>query len=96
MENFGPAFQVLWPTILKPISEADIRKVTMPVLTIHGTKDRNAAYEDGKAWAAVLPDARLFTVEGAAHATWADEPIEVFGAIRHFLRGEWPLGSTKM
>jgi pimeloyl-ACP methyl ester carboxylesterase len=43
-----------------------------------------------------LPDARLFTVENAAHATWADDPVAVYGAIRHFLRGEWPLGSTKM
>ncbi len=95
-ENFGPAFQVLWPSALKPMSDEDIRKVTMPVLTIHGTKDRNAAYEDGVAWAKTLPDARLVTVENAAHATWADDPVVVFAAIRHFLRGEWPLGSMNM
>ncbi|HEX2834906.1 MAG TPA: alpha/beta fold hydrolase [Thermoanaerobaculia bacterium] len=95
-ENFGPAFQVLWPTALQPMSDADVAKVTMPVLVIHGTKDRNASYEDGKAWAKALPDARLLTVENAAHATWADDPVVVLGAIRHFLRGEWPLGGMNM
>jgi len=38
----------------------------------------------------------MVKVERAAHAAWADEPVVVFGAIRHFLRGEWPLGSLKL
>jgi pimeloyl-ACP methyl ester carboxylesterase/ketosteroid isomerase-like protein len=72
-----------------------IAKITMPVLTIHGTKDRQAAYEGGVKWAKELPDARLVTVEGAAHASWLDNPALVFGSIRHFLRGEWPLTAQK-
>ena len=78
------------------MTSEQMAKVTMPVLTIHGTKDRQAAYEGGAQWVKDLPDARLVTVEGAAHAAWLDEPALVFGSIRRFLRGEWPLTSTAL
>jgi pimeloyl-ACP methyl ester carboxylesterase/ketosteroid isomerase-like protein len=95
--NFMATFQHLWPTIqAATLSAAELKKITMPVLTIHGTSDRNAPYAGGRAWAAALPDARLVTVPGAAHALWLDDPVAVFGAIRHFIRGEWPLGSEKV
>jgi pimeloyl-ACP methyl ester carboxylesterase len=73
-----------------------LAKITMPVLVIHGTKDRNAPYGGGREWAMSLPDARLVTVEGAAHVSWADDPIAVFGSIREFLRGNWPLTAEKV
>ena len=96
-QNFGRTFQTLWPTVLKAtLSDAELAKIRMPVLVIHGTNDRNAHYNGGRAWAAALPDARLVPVAGAAHAAWLDDPVTVFGAIRHFLRGEWPLGSEKV
>ena len=38
-------------------------RVRAPVLTIHGTWDRNAPYAGGREWALTLPDARLITVE---------------------------------
>ncbi|HEV7240365.1 MAG TPA: alpha/beta fold hydrolase [Thermoanaerobaculia bacterium] len=92
--NFAATFETLWPTIEKASLSADeLKKITMPVLAIQGDKDRNAPYEGGKAWVAALPNARLVTVPGAAHVAWRDDPVAVFGAIRHFLRGEWPLGS---
>ena len=78
------------------IAPADLAKITMPVLTIHGTKDRNAPYGGGREWAMSLPDARLVTVEGGAHVSWADDPVTVFGSIREFLRGSWPLGAEKV
>lgn len=91
---FAELFQTMWPTIQKSsLSDEELKKITMPVLVIHGTKDRNAAYEGGRRWAAALPNARLVTVPGAAHASWLDDPVTVFGSIRHFLRGEWPLMS---
>ncbi|MGZ5444877.1 MAG: alpha/beta fold hydrolase [Thermoanaerobaculia bacterium] len=94
--NFNKTFEPLWPTIEKASLSADeLKKITMPVLVLHGDKDRNAPYAGGCAWAAALPDARLVTVPGAAHSLWRDDPVAVFGAIRHFLRGEWPLGSRK-
>jgi len=102
LENEWPSsldrhFRHLFPTIMKlTIAPADLAKVTMPVLTIHGTKDRNAAYGSGREWAMSLPDARLVTIEGGAHAMWVDDPLTVFGAIRAFLRGGWPLGSEKI
>jgi pimeloyl-ACP methyl ester carboxylesterase len=67
-----------------------LARVKQPVLTIHGTRDRNAPYGAGLEWASLLPDARLLTVEGAAHQSWVDAPERVFGAIDRFLSGEWP------
>lgn len=75
---------------------AEVRKVAVPVLTIHGTKDRNAPYGGGREWAMTLPDARLVTIEGGAHQSWGDDPATVFAAIRAFVRGEWPLNAEKV
>jgi 2-hydroxy-6-oxonona-2,4-dienedioate hydrolase len=63
----------------------------MPVLTIHGRKDRSAPYGGGQDWVSRLPDARLLTVENAGHAPWIEQPATVFGAIATFLSGRWPV-----
>lgn len=90
--NFNKTFATLWPTIEKAsLSIEEMKKITMPVLVLHGDKDRNAPYAGGREWATSLPDARLVTVPGGAHALWRDDPVTFYGAIRHFLRGEWPL-----
>jgi len=78
------------------ISKDQLNTITVPVLTIHGTKDRNAPYGGGREWAMSLPNARLVTVEGAAHASWLDDPATVFASIRQFLRGEWPLAAERV
>jgi pimeloyl-ACP methyl ester carboxylesterase/ketosteroid isomerase-like protein len=94
--NVNRHFEAHIPTVERNVLSAEqLRKVSMPVLTIHGTKDRNASYASGREWATILPNARMVTVEGAAHVLWADDPVTVFGAMRHFLRGEWPLGSVE-
>jgi pimeloyl-ACP methyl ester carboxylesterase/ketosteroid isomerase-like protein len=77
-------------------SAAELARLTMPVLTIHGTKDRNAPYGSGREWAQSLPNARLLTVTGAAHASWIDDPARVFAAIRAFVRGDWPLAAEAL
>jgi proline iminopeptidase len=77
------------------LTQEQMKKITMPVLIIHGTKDRNAPYGSGREWAASLPNARLVTIEGAAHVSWADDPAAVFASIRQFLRGEWPLAASR-
>jgi proline iminopeptidase len=77
------------------ITQDQMKKIAMPVLIIHGTKDRNAPYGSGREWAASLPNARLVTIEGAAHVSWADDPATVFASIRQFLRGEWPLAVNR-
>jgi pimeloyl-ACP methyl ester carboxylesterase len=78
------------------ISAADYARASMPVLTIHGTKDRNAAYGGGLDWVRSLPDARLLTVDDAAHVPWIEAPKLVFGSIETFLDGSWPECAKKV
>ena len=72
------------------LTTADFAKAQAPVLTIHGRKDRSAPYGGGREWALRLPNARLVTVDEAAHAPWIENPDQVFGAITTFLNGAWP------
>ena len=69
-------------------------KVTVPVLTIHGTWDRNAPYGGGREWASHLPQGRLLTVPRAAHMLWLDAPGVVYPAVEQFLSGTWPAGAA--
>jgi proline iminopeptidase len=78
------------------LTAADFAKVTSPVLTIHGTKDRSAPYGGGREWALLLPNARLLTVEGGGHAPWIESPQIVFSAIDTFLAGAWPESARKI
>lgn len=78
------------------VSAAEVARVTVPVLTIHGTIDRNAPYGAGREWGLTLPDARLVTIQGAAHCTWADDPETVFTAVGTFLSGSWPPNAEKV
>jgi pimeloyl-ACP methyl ester carboxylesterase/ketosteroid isomerase-like protein len=95
--NVDAHFARLLPTLeARVLTAEELKKIAVPVLTIHGTKDRNAAYAGGRAWAAQLPDARFVPLDGAAHAMWVDDPVTTYSAIRAFLRGEWPLGSEKV
>lgn len=72
------------------IPKEEVAKVTVPVLTVHGTKDRNVAYGAGREWAQMLPNSRLVTVNGAAHFPWIDDPKLVLTAIKTFLNGKFP------
>lgn len=95
--NFDKHIATHWETVKKAtLSNDDVKKVTVPVLVVHGTKDRNAAYGAGREWAMTLPDARLVTIPGAAHQMWSDDPATVFASIRQFLRRDWPMGSEKV
>src|SRR5258708_243893 len=78
------------------LAAEEVAKVKEPVLTIHGTKDRSAPYGGGREWALMLPNARLVTVEKAAHAPWIEAPRTVFGAIKTFLDGRWPRSAEKV
>jgi proline iminopeptidase len=72
------------------IPKESVAKVTVPVLTIHGTKDRNAPYGGGREWDLLLPNARLITIDRAAHMSWVEFPELVFPSIDLFLNGRWP------
>jgi proline iminopeptidase len=74
----------------------DIAKIRAPVLGIHGRRDRSSPYGAGRDWACRLPNARLLTVDDAAHVPWVEEPEMVFSAIETFLGGQWPDGVEKV
>jgi pimeloyl-ACP methyl ester carboxylesterase len=122
--HLGPHFQGLFRSIAAlDIPKEAISKLNVPVLTIHGTRDRNVPYGSGRQWDLLLcglPEsgltgaaddsrspgagpppgsseasdrncnARLITVQGAAHMSWIDEPELVFSSIDTFLNGHWP------
>ena len=74
----------------------DFARVRAAVLVIHGRKDRSSAYGGGRDWASRLPDARLVTVDNAAHVPWIEAPELVFDAIETFLDGGWPEAAEKV
>ncbi len=74
----------------------DFARARCPVLVIHGRKDRSSAYGGGRDWALRLPNARLVTIENAAHVPWIEESNLVFGAIETFLDGGWPETGEKV
>jgi pimeloyl-ACP methyl ester carboxylesterase len=90
------AFMTPWTEHVLPsiqrlqLSQVDFGRVHARVLVIHGRKDRSSAYGGGRDWARRLPEARLVTVDRAAHVPWIEEPALVFSAIETFLDGHWP------
>lgn len=64
-------------------------KLEHPVLTVHGTMDRNAPYGSGLEWATSFRHGRLITVVGGAHQLWLDDPA-ILSEIDRFLAGSWP------
>lgn len=77
------------------LTREEIAAVRVPVLTVHGTKDRNAPYGAGREWALSLPAARLLTVAGAGHHLWVEDAV-VLPAILQFLKGGWPEAARKI
>jgi proline iminopeptidase len=78
------------------LTASDFSRVAMPVLIVHGTRDRNAPYGGGRAWASSLPDARLVTVRGGAHSSFDEYPGVVYPAVEQFLSGTWPAGAEHL
>ena len=96
-QNFNRHLEHQLPSIQNLVlKREDLGKFQTPVLTIHGTRDRNAAYGGGRDWAYLLPNARLITIEGAAHAAYAERPDIVTPAIRTFLGGHWPTDAIRV
>jgi len=84
------AFLGYFMTVVQPslaalqLSEADFANAHMPILVVHGRKDRSAPFGAARDWVARLPNARLLEVAEAAHAPWLEAP-SVLPAIRAFL-----------
>jgi pimeloyl-ACP methyl ester carboxylesterase/ketosteroid isomerase-like protein len=84
-KNVWHTFKLLMSSEPVTYTADDLAKLTAPVLIIHGTKDRNAAYAGGVAWSKIWPNANLVTIDGAAHGVLWEEPEKVMGAIRKFI-----------
>jgi len=78
------------------LTEEDYAHAKAPVLIVHGRRDRSSPYGGAREWAMMLPNARLVTIDNAAHAPWIEAEKEVFGAIDTFLDGEWPAGAEQV
>jgi pimeloyl-ACP methyl ester carboxylesterase len=78
------------------LTDAGYARAAAPVLAIHGRQDRSAPYGGGRDWALRLPDARLVTVDDAAHVPWIENPDKVFDAIGTFLKGAWPESAERV
>ena len=68
------------------LTPADVTMLTMPVLTIHGRKDRSGPYGGACDWTKLLPNGRLLTIEEGGHMPWIEAPAEVLSAIERFLQ----------
>ena len=72
-------------------ADADLARVTCPVLVVHGTADRSAPYAGGTGLGRDgCRNARLLTLDGVAHAPWIELRDEVIEAVATFLDGAWP------
>jgi proline iminopeptidase len=78
-----------------PLMSENLSNVAAPVLIIHGRKDRRAPYGGGRDWALRLPNARLLTVDEAAHVPWIEAPDRVYAAVETFLDGAWPVDAEQ-
>ncbi len=85
------------PSIQKlQFSRESLAAAQADTLIVHGTRDRSSPYGGGRDWAMMLPNARLVTIENAAHAPWIENPPAVFEAIKEFLSGRWPESAKKV
>lgn len=75
-----------------PVAEFDARVQAayagpVPTLVVHDVGDRQTSYDDARALAAALPDARLMTTEGLGHRRILRDP-QVIAQVAAFIRGE--------
>jgi pimeloyl-ACP methyl ester carboxylesterase len=90
------AFLSYWTQSLLPairglaLTRERLAAVRVPALVVHGRQDRSVPYGAAREWATLLPNARLVTIEGAAHAPWIEAPEQVLAAVETFLAGGWP------
>lgn len=95
--NLFPHFAASFASIQRVRwTPSDFARITTPVLTVHGTRDRNAPYGGGRTWVLSLPNARLVTVVGGAHQSFDEYPSVVLPAVARFLAGHWPPSAERV
>ena len=65
---------------------ADLKRITQPVLVIHGDMDKIVPLESGRALAAALSDSEIQILEGCGHVPTLTQPKKVADAMRAFLQ----------
>ena len=95
-------FRSYWATYILPsierlaLTHKLLKTIDSPTLIVHGAKDRSSPYGGGRDWASSLSNARLLTVECAAHAPWIEAPKIVYESMNTFLAGSWPDAAEKI
>ena len=65
------------------ISDADLARITQPVLLVYGTADPTGGIDIWRRVVGGMPRAELEVVDGAGHQPWFDAPA-IAGRIRQF------------
>ena len=63
----------------------DAKRVTAPVLVIHGARDLVSPISTGREWAAALPNATFTELPEGGHLPWYEDDDEIFGMMFDFL-----------
>jgi pimeloyl-ACP methyl ester carboxylesterase len=71
---------------LEPVA----RRIAVPALVIHGTRDRIVPVRHGRRLAALLPHAELHEIRGAGHVPYVTDAAEVIALLRR----HWPSASA--
>lgn len=90
-----PVNKAIWRSLGKFDLRPAVRKVTAPVLVIHGEADV-IPVQSSEDWAASYPDARLLLIQRAGHLAHLEQPDIFFNSIDQFLAGNWPDGARKI
>ncbi len=67
--------------MLKADNYIDLTKVTVPTTIIWGEKDIITPLKDGQKMQQLIPNAKLFVINGAKHAPQDNEPVQVADII---------------
>jgi proline iminopeptidase len=76
------------------VPDATAAQVRAPTLVIHGDRNLVASPDGARAWARLIPGARLWLVRGGGHLLFLESPEALLRGIDRFLRGEWPEGAA--
>jgi pimeloyl-ACP methyl ester carboxylesterase len=88
-ESTGPYFRALLGSFGDFDWRADLPKVVIPRLVIHGERD-NIPLDASREWVAGQPNARLLVVPGSGHWPHYEQPELVIEAIEKFIAGVKP------
>ena len=66
---------------------ADLAKIEVPTLIVHGDRDKVVDVETGRGLAGRMPHARLEVLAGIGHVPQLEEPRRVARLTEAFLRG---------